>query len=489
MTVKRRLFLSSLLMILILVLVGNAILHVGRQVFLESRLAEGIEYGYFQHEIDKIVTVSQETAPRGDAAMSNMVRLFNEEHAVKGVHLALWGKNGLLEGRLIWPKPEAPQMGNPTSYTVRSGRSIMHILPVDGYEVILQSDDLVQDRPSKDTIFYYYVLTSVAVMVVAVILINYFLNRFIFRRVTSSIGTLMEGVGEIRDGNLDYHIEYRGKDEFAELCLAFNEMAVRLKESVDRRVRDEQSRRELIAGISHDLRTPLTSIRAYVEGLESGVASTPEMRERYLATIRNKADGLERLIQQLFQFSKLDTHTFPLNLERLDLCREAAVITERLSSEYFYRGLAVRFIGQSEGVESEPAWVLADKTQLINAITNIVENSLKYKIKPVGELTVHCWRSPGSVLLTLQDDGPGVPEADLERIFDVFYRCDPSRSNSNKGSGLGLSITARILAQLGGSIRAANVSEGGLAITLAFPTYDQKQQTTGELHEQNHTDN
>jgi signal transduction histidine kinase len=303
-----------------------------------------------------------------------------------------------------------------------------------------------------------------------ILLTNRFLTQFVFKSITTPLDTLEYGVHQIRDGNLDYHINYAGKDEFAGICSDFNEMAQRLLDSVNTRQKDEANRKELIAGISHDLRTPLTSIKAYVEGLEKGLAATPENQKRYLDTIKNKTNDLEHIVNQLFLFSKLDIGEFPLYVEPVNIGQELSNMIANLSEEYEKKGLNITLLQTVQTVQTvQNVFVQADIVQLRNAVINILENSVKYKNKAHGEMKITCKTDDDYVKVILADNGPGVPCEALEKLFDVFYRSDPSRSNPSKGSGLGLAITAKILERLGGSIWAENEPEGGLAIVMKLP--------------------
>ena len=170
---------------------------------------------------------------------------------------------------------------------------------------------------------------------------NRFLIRFVFKKINDPLTILADGVQEIGGGNLDYRIDYREKDEFAPVCEAFNEMAARLKTSVARTRQDEESRKELLAGISHDLRSPLTSIRAYVEGLLDGVAKTPEARQRYLLTIKAKAEDIDRMVSQLFLFSKLDMAEYPMEPRTLRLDEFVTDLAAETAGEYQRNGLEV----------------------------------------------------------------------------------------------------------------------------------------------------
>lgn len=291
---------------------------------------------------------------------------------------------------------------------------------------------------------------------------NLILTRRMYKSIMDPLETLVDGVHEIGGGNLAFRIDYTAKDEFGAVCEDFNEMARQLQAMVDARLRDSESRKELVAGISHDLRTPLTSIKAYVEGLETGVAATPALKQKYLATIRQKAEDLEHIVSQLFLFSKLDLGEFPLDMEPLDIEKELAAYFAEAAPEYAAKGLVVTFEGSVDG-----ARVAADAVQLRNVLTNILENSLRYGHRAEKQVRASLSLEDESVQVALADNGPGVPPEALPRLFEVFYRADASRSSD--GSGLGLAIAAKIVEGFGGSIRAENRPQSGLAIIISLP--------------------
>lgn len=295
----------------------------------------------------------------------------------------------------------------------------------------------------------------------SILFTNRFLTKFVWKRIEEPLDILVNGVHELRDGNLDYRITYERQDEFLPVCQDFNEMAGRLKEMVQRIQQQERSRKELIAGISHDIRTPLTSIQAYVEGLLDGIAKTPEAERRYLETIKTKAKDLDHIVSQLFLFSKMELGEYPKDLRKLRLNEVMEDIVLPRQEEYRQKGLSIT-------MDLEEVSLKADPVQLQRITTNILENSLKYKVKEQGNLQISLHRKESGFYLSFADDGPGVPEESLPHLFEVFYRSDPSRQNPHQGSGLGLAIVAAAAEQMGGSIRALPSRMGGLEIRIEF---------------------
>lgn len=296
----------------------------------------------------------------------------------------------------------------------------------------------------------------------SVLLTNRFLTKFVFQRIAQPLDILTRGVHEIRDGNLDCHIDYRHQDEFLPVCEDFNEMAARLKESVVRSQMQEKSRKELLAGISHDIRSPLTSIQAYVEGLLDGVARTPEAQSRYLTTIKTKAEDLDRIVSQLFLFSKMELGEYPDEPCRLRLDEKISSVITELTPEYAERGMRIETV-------LTPVTLTADPVQIERMVRNILENSLKYQARAMGQTVITLTRSSNACTLSFADDGPGVPEDVLPHLFEVFYRGDPARQNPQKGSGLGLAIVRSIVQRQGGSVAALKSEMGGLEIRVNLP--------------------
>ncbi|MGN0075541.1 MAG: ATP-binding protein [Parafannyhessea sp.] len=304
-----------------------------------------------------------------------------------------------------------------------------------------------------------------AAVVLAVVLMNRFCQRYVYDRITGPIGQLERGVEHVSAGDLSYRVNYRGDDEFGPIARSFDQMAQGLEDAAAREEHERRARQELVACISHDLRSPLTSIRGYAEGLLDGIATTPERQRRYASRIVAKTEQMSELVSQLFLFSKLDLGDFSHQERRCDLADYARKLVEKNADDYARRGIGLR-LGT---VESASA--LADASLLERAVTNVLDNAVRYA--PGCTVTASVLGAPGRPRLVLADDGPGVPDEALPHLFELFYRDDPARSAQKGGSGLGLAIVRRAMDAMGGTARALRTEGGGLTIELEFSPAEQ----------------
>lgn len=471
MNIRKRLFISNMMMLVVPIILSAIMINTTGEFLSEKQTAgDALAFRNSTNVADDLASKWSQNIDIEQIKAD--VKNFNENHKYRNTTLSIYqGKT------LIYPSSapsvdasvlniELTQQGN----ILVMDNLAMYRKDVGKYSIVVAtlSHNLfgAEDRARLWQLFTMSHKITIILIIAIIIATNSFLVWLVVRSILASLDTLIYGVHQIRDGNLNYHIEYHRKDEFAGVCSDFNEMAQRLLDSVKARQKDEANRRELIAGISHDLRTPLTSIKAYVEGIEKGVAATPTDQKRYLDIIKNKTIDLEHVVNQLFLFSKLDIGEFPFYLEQVNIGRELSFMISNLSEEYKEKGLDITLSGNVKNVI-----VKADIVQLRNAIVNVLENSVKYKIKERAQMKIVCIEEDKFVKIKLTDDGPGVsPDAAL-KLFDVFFRGDPSRTNPSNGSGLGLAITAKILEGLGGSIKAENVPEGGLSITMILPKH------------------
>ena len=181
--------------------------------------------------------------------------------------------------------------------------------------------------------------------------------------------------------------------------------------------------------------------------------------------MRKKVTDIDRLVSQLFLFSKLDLDEYPMDIRTLRLDEMAVMLVQENRNDYLERGLDIELTGQS----ASPVSVKADPAQLHRMLVNIMDNSAKYKVNEVGHLDITVDTVSGYGRIVLSDDGPGVSDEALPKLFDVFYRSDPARKNPAGGSGLGLAIAAKTVDKMGGNITAENRPQGGLSVIITLP--------------------
>jgi signal transduction histidine kinase len=290
------------------------------------------------------------------------------------------------------------------------------------------------------------------------------LSHLVIKRIEQPLEMLSYGASQISRGDLDHKITYMENDEFKPVCEAFNNMAVRLKASVEEVQKSEQNRKELLASISHDLRSPLTSIKAFAEGLLDGVANTLESRQEYLQIIKQKTDDINNMVSQLFYYSKMDMGNYPTHPELLNVTDEVRDFVSASQEDYMAKGLLVEITGTLSG-----GTIFADPLQLRSVFTNILDNSAKYKGKDNARALVSCAKDNDVIRIAFEDNGSGVLEDELIKLFDVFYRSDSSRSSPHQGSGLGLAIVSKALERMNGKIYAENIRTGGLRMVVEIP--------------------
>ncbi|MBS6845833.1 MAG: HAMP domain-containing histidine kinase [Firmicutes bacterium] len=255
--------------------------------------------------------------------------------------------------------------------------------------------------------------TVILALLAAIGFTNLYLTKHLFRHIQKPLDILVSGVKRIQEGNLDAPIGYVVPDEFKPACDAVDEMAARLKTSLEAQSRQQQ-KQELIAGMSHDLKSPLTSIRAYTEGLLDGAAKDEQTQARYLQTIYAKETELETLVNRLFSFAKLDLSEAPAKPEALEISGTFAEIAAGFEAE----GLDVRL----DDLPDET--VMADRELLSRCMFNLLDNSRKYG---ASHVVISADISGDTVSISVSDDGPGVEASQLEKIFELGYRTDSAR--------------------------------------------------------------
>lgn len=275
---------------------------------------------------------------------------------------------------------------------------------------------------------------------------------WIYRSIAVPLVKLKKATKNIKEGNLDFVLEVEGNDEFSQLCQDFEEMRKRLKESTEEKILMDKENKELISNISHDLKTPITAVKGYVEGIMDGVADTPEKMDRYVRTIYNKTNEMDHLINELTFYSKIDTNRIPYTFSKLNVEDYFSDCAEELGLEMETRGIELVYANYVEkGVQ-----VIADGEQICRVIHNIVSNAIKYMEKPRGIIQLRVKDVGDFIQVEIEDNGKGIAAKDLPYIFDRFYRTDVSRNSSKGGSGIGLSIVKKIMEDHGGKVWATS---------------------------------
>ena len=294
---------------------------------------------------------------------------------------------------------------------------------------------------------------------------------WIYRSIAVPLVKLKKATKNIKEGNLDFVLEVEGNDEFSQLCQDFEEMRKRLKESTEEKILMDKENKELISNISHDLKTPITAVKVYVEGIMDGVADTPEKMDRYVRTIYNKTNERDHLINELTFYSKIDTNRIPYTFSKLNVEDYFSDCAEELGLEMETRGIELVYANYVEkGVH-----VIADGEQIRRVIHNIVSNAIKYMEKPRGIIQLRVKDVGDFIQVEIEDNGKGIAAKDLPYIFDRFYRTDVSRNSSKGGSGIGLSIVKKIMEDHGGKVWATSRLGIGTIMYFVLRKYQEVQ--------------
>lgn len=324
-------------------------------------------------------------------------------------------------------------------------------------QAVTESDGTVYDisiTDSADSQGRVHVMAKDLFISAFVILISVALvvGLWVYRSIAVPLVKLKKATQNIKEGNLDFVLDVEGKDEFSELCQDFEEMRRRLKESTEEKSLIEKENRELISNISHDLKTPITAVKGYVEGIMDGVADTPEKMDRYVRTIYNKTNEMDHLINELTFYSKIDTNRIPYTFSKLNVEDYFEDCSEEVGLELETRGIELVYANYVE----KDVMVIADGEQIRRVIHNIISNAIKYMDKPKGIIQIRIKDVGDFIQIEIEDNGKGIGQKDLPYIFDRFYRTDVSRNSSKGGSGIGLSIVKKILEDHGGKVWATS---------------------------------
>lgn len=324
---------------------------------------------------------------------------------------------------------------------------------VDGFEKIIAPVFL------KNMIF---------AIVVILVFTGILLSIWIYKDLVSPINELNVAMGHIKNGDFDYHLDNMKKGgEIQSLYNNYEDMRLRLKENAEEKIQREKDNRELISNISHDLKTPITAIKGYVEGIIDGVADTPEKVDRYIKTIYNKANDMDRLINELTVYSGIDNNRIPYHFHKILVGEYFRDCIEEIGMELESMNFKLDYVN----LVSPDTMIIADPEQMKRVINNIIGNSVKYMDKPHGEIGIRILDEVDSIRVEIEDNGKGISQKDLQNIFDRFYRTDASRNSGTGGSGIGLSIVRKIIQDHGGYIWATSKEGEGTCMHFVIRKY------------------
>lgn len=314
-----------------------------------------------------------------------------------------------------------------------------------------------------------FVTNMLMAIVLVLVMTAALLIIWIYRGVAVPLNRMKVATQNIKEGNLDFELEVFADDEIGQLCQDFEEMRVRLRDSASENVENDKRSKELISNISHDLKTPITAIKGYVEGIMDGVADTPEKMDRYIKTIYNKANEMDLLINELTLYSKIDANRIPYNFNTLlvneyfdDCAADLRMDLEARNIIFTYTNYVDRDVK-----------IIADPEQLKRVINNIVSNSTKYMDKSEKRINLRVKDVGDFVQIEIEDNGKGIGPKELPNIFERFYRTDASRNSMTGGSGIGLSIVKKIVEEHGGKIWATSKEGMGTILYLVIRKYQE----------------
>ena len=449
---------------------------------------EGVTYENLSNNTMLLSKMTQKTFSTLEKTASSDPEKLEETSYLNSLNQDLTGKNAYLlirkgndmfycgsptQDELLFS--ELPEYGDPSADNDRGvyiGADVQSLIKqvdftfTDGVKgsafIIFHSNSMV---PQLKKIL----LDTVFVIILILILTALGLCTWTYRGVMTPLTQLKEATKNIKEGNLDFTIEKTGVDEIGDLCDDFEEMRKRLKESAEEKVAFDKENKELISNISHDLKTPITAVKGYVEGIMDGVADTPEKMDRYIRTIYNKANEMDRLINELTLYAKIDTNRIPYNFAPLSVNDYFNDCAEDIEMELDSKNVEFGYFNYVEGDQK----IIADPEQLKRVINNIVSNSLKYMEREHGLINLRVKDVGDFIQVELEDNGKGIAAKDLPNIFDRFYRTDASRNSSKGGSGIGLSIVKKIIEDHGGKIWATSREGVGTVMYFVIRKYQE----------------
>ncbi len=330
----------------------------------------------------------------------------------------------------------------------------------------LSKKDIMIGAIVNRRLLQYMVVAMVIILILTSGIITAWLNRDVYR----PLKELSVAMQHISAGDFDYHMNGGRGDEIGLLFENYEQMRLQLKESEEEKAQNEKKSKELVSNISHDLKTPITSIKGYVEGIMDGVANTPEKMDKYIKTIYNKANDMDRLINELTTYSGIGSNRIPYHFNILNVSDYFSDCVEEVGLDLEAKNIHLNFTN----LVPAGTGVVADPEQLKKVINNVISNSVKYMGHDNGVIDIRLLDEGESVKIEIEDDGKGIASKDIGSIFERFYRTDSSRNSLQGGSGIGLSIVKKIIEDHGGYVWATSREGEGTCMHFVLRKYTEK---------------
>ncbi|TYQ14936.1 UNVERIFIED_CONTAM: HAMP domain-containing protein [Acetivibrio alkalicellulosi] len=455
-------FVASFLFIFIL----NKVLNVDTNYESFKKLAE-IQYQFFRADEDILSNNPQMLLEKDyqQYLVSYLEGIEADIIVIKGQKKVFASRSiGLVDIERILDSSNRSRLSN--KIDIDGNRHIMKVIEVNfkdgekGQVILLAYTGNEWFSPEK------LLLIIGTIFVISFLLTNIFLIIGFSKRILKPLSKLQDAAGKISGGELNFEVIEDGDEEIRDLCKAFEVMRLKLLESKHTQKKYDDTRKMLLSSISHDIKTPITSIKGYVEGILDGVANTPEKSEKYLKTVYSKANHIDRMIDDLLLYSKLDLNQVPFDIEITDVKKYFEDCMYEIETELERDNIKTKLHNELKNSK----YFMIDRVRVRRVIINIIENSRKYIPKNQGKIDIFLRETNTSIVIEIRDNGSGIDEKDLPNIFDRFYRADSSR-NVTKGSGLGLAIAKQIIEGHGGDIWARSEKGEGTSILISIKKY------------------
>lgn len=327
----------------------------------------------------------------------------------------------------------------------------------------IQATPLSPPEYTVNSNFFFSIFVSFTTGLITFIVLMILFSLYISKHILTPIEKLDLAMQYVSEGDYSFDLKVKAKSEMGRLTVSFKEMREKLQLALEKQEAYEKGRKELIASISHDLRTPLASIRGYVEGLKDGVAEDEEQREKYLSIIQYKSQQLNRLIEDLFEFSKIELDQLQMNLVEMD-----SVWLDEIFNQIAFDGKQMKMNLEIDyDIHSVP--LLIDPDRIAQVLINLIQNAKRYINEETGKVWIETEQEGSWFVIQVKDNGKGISEKDLPHIFDRFYRVEKSRSRQYGGTGLGLTICKAIMEAHNGKIEVNSKEGVGTIFSLYLP--------------------